>query len=423
MWTTFRNRNFALLWFAGLVSYSGDWILRIALPVALYKMTGTASALSLLFIVYVIPNIVIGSVAGVFVDRWERRRLMVITNVLMGLAVLPLVAVQSSDWLWLIYMVAFAESAVGQFFGPAENAMLPLLVDKEQLGSANALNILNNNLARFIGAGIGGVIVGGMGLEAAVILDALTYFVAAGLVALISVTSQPNVQEQAAHALDAIKKVGQDWQVGIRFVRYEPVVRLLFLSMVLMAIGEGTIAVLFAPFVLDVLKGGEAGVGALMSAQAVGGISSGVLVAWLATKFAPDRLLGMGAFIFGLIDLIIFNYSTFVDGFAIAIGLFALVGIPVAAAFTGLQTLLQLRVPDELRGRIFGALGTTFGIFTIFGMAFAGMMSDSLGIVPVLNIQGFAYTTIGLLGLTVLHRQTGQATPPPLETLGEIQTA
>lgn len=421
MWTTFRNRNFSLLWFAGLISYSGDWILRIALPVTVYKMTGSASAISLLFIAYAIPSIVLGSVAGVFVDRWERRRLMVITNVLMGLAVLPLIAVQSSAWLWLIYLAAFAESAIGQFFGPSENAMLPLLVEEKQLGSANALNILNNNLARFVGAGLGGVIVGTLGLEGAVILDALTYFAAAGLVALISVTSKPNVQEQAAHALDAIKKAGQDWQIGIRFVRHEAVVRLLFLSTVLMAIGEGTIGVLFAPFVLDVLKGGEAGVGALMSAQAIGGISSGVVVAWIATKVKPSLLLGVGALTFGLIDLIIFNYSTFVEGFAIAIILFVLVGIPAAAGMTGLQTVMQLRVPDELRGRVFGALCTTFGIFTIFGMAFAGIMSDSLGIVPVLNIQGFAYTTIGLMGLTLLHRQMVEATP--VEAIGEIQTA
>ncbi len=321
----------------------------------------------------------------------------------------------------MIYLAAFTESTVGQFFGPSENAMLPLLVDEKQLGSANALNILNNNLARFIGAGLGGVIFAAIGLEAVIILDALTYFGAAGLVALISVTSKPNIQEQAAHALDAIKKVGQDWRLGIRFVRHEPVVRLLFLSVVFMAIGEGTIAVLFAPFVLDVLKGGEAGVGVLMSAQAVGGISSGVAVAWLATKVKPSLLLGFGALVFGLIDLIIFNYSAFVEGFAIAIALFVMVGIPAAAGITGLQTLMQLRVPDELRGRVFGALGTTFGIFTLFGMAFAGIMSDSLGIVPVLNIQGFAYVTIGLLGLTLLHRQLPATAAPPPQ--GEIQTA
>ena len=89
MWTTLRNRNFALLWFAGLISYSGNWMLRIALPIAVYQMADTTSALSLLFIAYAIPDIIVGSVAGVFVDRWERRRLMVITNLLMGLAVLP----------------------------------------------------------------------------------------------------------------------------------------------------------------------------------------------------------------------------------------------------------------------------------------------------------------------------------------------
>lgn len=422
MRTVLRNRNFSLLWFAGLISYTGDWMMRIALPVAIFKMTDSPAAISILLIAYTIPGILLGSVAGVFVDRWERRRTMIITNVLMGVALLPILLVQSADWLWLLYIAAFAESAIGQFFGPAENAMLPKLVDEEHLASANALNALNNNLARFIGPAVGGLIVASLGLEGVVIIDAITYLAAAGLVALLSVTSKPEVEpaEADARPVDALKKVGQDWLAGVRFVRNEPVVKILFLSAVLMAIGEGTFGVLFTPFVLKILEGGETGVGALMSAQAVGSLLSGAVVAWIATKFSPDRLFGFGALVFGFVDLLIFNYSTFLDGFGIALGLFVLVGIPGMAAMTGLQTILQLRVPDALRGRVFGALGTTFGIFSLAGMIFSGVMSDLLGIVPVLNIQGFSYVLMGLVGLTLLHQRMRGSQPVQAEVTTEI---
>jgi len=141
MIATLRQRDFSLLWFAGLISISGNWMLQIALPVAVYTLTGSTLAVGGMLLAITLPGILFGSLAGVFVDRWERRRTIVIVNLLLALSILPLLLVHSVDRLWLVYVVSFVQSTLSQFFTPVENAMLPLLSDPKLLVSANALKL------------------------------------------------------------------------------------------------------------------------------------------------------------------------------------------------------------------------------------------------------------------------------------------
>lgn len=160
MLATLRQRNFALLWFGGLISETGDWLLIIGLPIYVYLLTGSALQTSALFMVELLPTILLGSVAGVFVDRWDRRRTLVIGNILQGAVLLSLLAVHSPSRLWLVYVVALIESIVSQFVGPSVNALLPNLVDDEHIIAANSLVAMNSNLARLVGSPRGGFIVG-----------------------------------------------------------------------------------------------------------------------------------------------------------------------------------------------------------------------------------------------------------------------
>ncbi len=185
MLTVLRQRNFALVWVAGLISLTGDWLLSVALPLVVYELTGSTLATAATVATRVLPRLLLGSVAGVFVDRWDRRRTMIAANLLLGLCLLPLLLVRSADWLWLLYLVSFVQAILAQFLAPAENALLPLLVAEADLVPANALNGLNNNLARLVGPPLGGLVVAAWGLGGAALLDAASFLVAAGLVALV----------------------------------------------------------------------------------------------------------------------------------------------------------------------------------------------------------------------------------------------
>jgi len=124
MLATLRQRNFALLWLGGLISLAGDWVLMIGLPIYVYLLTHSVLALSITLLVASIPNIVLGSLAGVFVDRWDRKRTMVITSLLLALALLPLLLVRTAERVWIIYLVAFVEACLEQFFAPAQSVVV-----------------------------------------------------------------------------------------------------------------------------------------------------------------------------------------------------------------------------------------------------------------------------------------------------------
>jgi MFS family permease len=178
----------------------------------------------------------------------------------------------------------------------------------------------------------------------------------------------------------------------------------LFTIAAITSVGEGVLSVLFVPFVTDVLRGDALELGWLMSAQAVGGLLGGVLLARVGSRLEPVRILGPSAILFGLIDLAIFNYPAFFTGFVIALILFIVVGLPGAALSAGFSTLLQNGVADAYRGRVFGALNTTSALLMLSGMGLASVAGDVVGIVPVISIQGFVYVLAGLLALHLLDR-------------------
>lgn len=404
MLATLRQRDFALLWFAGLISLSGNWMLQIAVPVVIYQLTGSALAVGGMLLATTVPGILFGSFAGVFVDRWERRRVLVVTNVLLAVSILPLLLVVSADMLWLVYVVSFVQSTLNQFFSPAENALLPQLSDPKLLVSANALNALNNNLARLIGPALGGVVALNFGLSGVVIFDVVTYLVAAFLVVLIRMSAHPHKSEAAAKEVSA-RKIFHEWKEGIQLIWRERTVRTLFLYNILTSVGESITFVLFVPFITAILGGDSLHVGGIMSAQAVGGIIGGLLISSIAKYFKTYRLLGISSIIFGFADLALFNYTRFFDGIGIAYIIMIVVGPLAVGIGASYNTLLQSKVDNAYQGRVFGSLNLTFSLFMLVGIAIAGFASDRIGIVPVINIQGYVYILAGILSLLLLREK------------------
>src|SRR5919199_418218 len=131
MLATLRQRNFALLWAAGLISMLGDWFLFIALPFYVYTLTGSALATGGTFIAESLPSILFGSVAGVFVDRWDRRRTLIVADVVRAILLVGLLAVRSPETVWIVFAISFSQSTIGQFFGPARDALIPRLVGEK----------------------------------------------------------------------------------------------------------------------------------------------------------------------------------------------------------------------------------------------------------------------------------------------------
>src|SRR5687767_390710 len=123
MFTLLRQRNFALLWFGGLISIMGDWVLGVALPFFVYQVSGSTLATAVMVAAELLPRLLFGSIAGVFVDRWDRRKVMVIASLGQGLVILPLFLVRSAETLWIVYVVTFIQVSLAIFFGDRKSVV------------------------------------------------------------------------------------------------------------------------------------------------------------------------------------------------------------------------------------------------------------------------------------------------------------
>lgn len=414
MLAVLRQRNFALVWFAGLISLTGDWFLIVARPLVVYQLTGSVAATALAAASRLLPQLFLGSVAGVFVDRWDRRRTMLICNILLGCCLLTLTLVRSADWLWLLYLQSIVQSVLAQFLRPAENALVPRLVNEADLVPANALNGLNNNLARLIGPPLGGLVVAVWGLTGAALIDAATFFIAAGMLALVQVDGRA-VRATAAAAADhlparAWTTMWRDLAAGLALVRQNRLIAVIALFWAVSGIGEGLFSSLFAPFVITVLAGGSVAFGTIVAAQAVGGLGGSAAIGRIGRFIAPGKLLGLGAIGLGTLDLCTVNAHRVAPGLLLPLIFMVIVGIPGSGIDVGSTTLIQSTVADAYRGRIFGAISALGALSMLVGTALAGTLGDRLGIVTLLNVEGALFVAAGFVVLTVVTSATTAAT-------------
>ena len=410
------SRDFGLVWLAGLVSMTGNWMLHIAVPLYVYRETGSTLATGASVAAIVVPSLLLGSVAGVFVDRWDRRTTMIVTNALRAAVLMPLLLVGSGATIWIVYAAAAAEAAISVFFNPAENALLPRLVDRPRLVTANSLNALNNNLARLVGPPIGAFVLATAGLGGVALADAATYVVGALLLMLVRVDGRPDPAtaptpgDDGSAAASAVGRVWTEWRAGLQLVGGHATLRVIFLMLAAASLGEGFMSTLFVPFVTTVLEGGDLWVGWLMTGQAAGGLLGAVVIGRFGSRFSARKLLGLSCVAFGLIDLTLFNARALepILGPALVIALIAIVvvGVPAVGLVASFATVMQDATPDRYRGRVFGAQGTTQSLLMLAGIAIAGTLGEVVGIVTLLSMDAGLYILAGVAALTLLPRQS-----------------
>ena len=268
-WALLRRRDFGLLWAGGLISETGDWFLLVGLPVWVFKLTGSSLVTATVFLVGLLPSLVVGPLAGVLADRWDRRRTLVAVSLAEAVFLLPLLAVDGPDRLWIVYLVMAVEASLGQLNDPVRNALVPSLVPRDDLVAANALVGLNSNLARLVGSPLGGVLVELAGLPGLVIGDAISFLLGAALLALVrpraSAPSRFEVPRRGSLPAEADDRgemstapatgFVREWVDGLRVTVGDHGLRWGLVVNGLAAVAQGVFTVLFVLFVTRELGG------------------------------------------------------------------------------------------------------------------------------------------------------------------------
>jgi predicted MFS family arabinose efflux permease len=354
-----------------------------------------------MFMIQVVPPLIFGSFAGVFVDRWDRRWTMIGSSLFRGAILVILLGVRSADMIWLVYLVGFLESTASQFFGPANNALLPTLVEEDQLITANSLDSLGENGARVIGPALGGVLLASIGLQGVILFDIGSYLLAAILMYFIRVPKEEAAVAPAddGSASSALSAFWSEFASGLKLVARKPALSRIFLVFGIAALGDSILTVLLVPFFQDVVGVGSTEFGIVLTVRGVAGILGGIVIGAIGSKFKPEHLISFGLIGTGVALVVMIIWPVY----GISLLIMTLISVPLMAWLISGQTWLQTHAPGEFRGRVFGAYGTLSALLMLVGMAFASGLGDTLGISNTGYFGGVIYILSGVLAFILLR--------------------
>jgi predicted MFS family arabinose efflux permease len=398
------NRNYRLLWIGQIVSQLGDWFNSVAIYALLLELTGSATSVALMIIVQFLPMAVIGPVAGVVVDRVNRRRLMIGTDVLRGILILFLLLVRRADQVWIVYLVMGATVSLTAFFEPARTAVIPNVTSRAQLLTANALSSATWSAMLAIGAGVGGVVTALFGRNVAFLVNAISFFASAVVIARTSFNADPPESKRPA-GWASITGIG-DLIEGFRFIRSDRHVAALMLVKAGWGIAGGVLLLMtvMGQRVFPVGGSAAAGIGVLYAARGIGaGIGPILARAWLGQQ--PDEMRRAIAPSYVLVALfyLMLSWST-----TIGLASVAVIGAHAAGSVLWVfsTVLLQLSVPDRFRGRVFSAELALLMIVSALSSFVCGYALDTWGLSPFLltRVLGVLFV-LPTLGWLIIERR------------------
>lgn len=391
-----RNRNFVALWLGQLFSQLSDkvyLVLMIAIISTQFEAPGQTISgwVAAVMIAFTIPAVLFGALAGVFVDRWPKRSVLVLSNIFRGLlvAILPLLLWLVASWqplmglpvgFWLLLAITFIISTLTQFFAPAEQAMIPIVVEQRDLLSANSLYTTTMMASVIVGFAVGEPVLAlgdrmmamlGFHHNGAAILVGLSYLVA-GL-CLMLVVSSP---EALASSRD-LSQIWTDIGEGLHYLKRHAQVRVAVVQLILLSCIFAALSVLAVRLaeLIPALKASQFGF--LLAAGGVGLALGAILVGNFGQRFLKRYLSLWGAL--GMaVSLGALSWTT--QQLWLSMGLIAMVGVCGALIGIPMQTLIQQKTPQAMRGKVFGLQNNFINIALTLPLALASLVETHLGL-------------------------------------------
>lgn len=374
------NKGFRQLWLGQVVSQMGDWFNTIALYTIILNLTGSGRDIGLMMVARFLPSFVFGSLSGVLADRFSRRSIMIVSDLLRAVVVLGFLFVRRADQLWILYVLTVAQLALSTFFEPAKTAAIPSIVSDRELVAANAISSVTWSVMLTLGAAVGGIVTGWFGTDVAFILDAFTYLLSAALIARVQIPKRPRRHKHkfTIHRILGISETTE----GARYVKQRPRVLALLLVKPAWGLGGGilTLLAVFGEKIFPVGGSPATGIGVLFAARGIGTAVGPIVARRIAGegKTRMQNSIGIAFMIGGLFYIAFGAASNFI--FALLVLGFAHCGGSILWVFS--TVLLQRGVEDEFRGRVFAAELALLTLTMAVSNYVTGEMLDRLTMSP-----------------------------------------
>ncbi|HRQ37660.1 MAG TPA: MFS transporter [Chloroflexota bacterium] len=400
-----KDRNFALLWTAVLVSGIGDVLYTVGIMVTIFETSGSALQTAGVMAASLLPIFLLSPVAGAMVDRYSRRRVMVTADLVRAtLVTLLLVFVQGGQLnLWLIYLVVAGLGAMTAFYTPARMAILPAIVRRDDLARANGIMSGTVQGTQAFGYILGGFLVVWVSLRALVLLDLLTFLVSAALISSIRLEAVQR-ERRTAQALEL--PLWQSVKEGVRYLRHHQLARALvtmeWLEHIPHGVWTSALMLVFVEQALNAdaqvwgLQNGAFYTGVMLGAVLATAVS-GVIMRW------PGRIIIVNAFLMGLLTVV---YAQ-TDSIAVTIIISVLYGPTFALRDVAQNTLLQTSVDEDKLGRVYSLREMGWNVvFLLSGLTYAALADLGVPIraIYMLAAVGYLLTAVYALSSRALRR-------------------
>ncbi|MBU1853295.1 MAG: MFS transporter [Candidatus Omnitrophica bacterium] len=397
-----KDKNFSLLWFSQIISNFGDRLNQMALIGLIYARTpGSTIELAKLLSFTILPVFLIGPIAGIYVDRWNRKYTMISCDLLRGLLVLlvPFILISSRSMV-PIYIVVFIIFSITRFFLPSKLSIIPDIVHKDKLLLANSLTSTTMMIATIVGYGFGGIIVAGIGAKGGFYIDSVTYFVSALMVSFVALRlkdkSEGSPYREKLSRLFLKKTIIGDIKEGLLYLKEHRDIRMVANTMFLIMAGVGSIYITIIVFIQETLGSSTGHLGILAMFLGAGLLLGSLMYGRFGSGLSKKKVINFGLAITGLVIMIFSLSLKLYPYFFIAAGLSIILGVFASPIVISSNTLLHEVMADKMRGRIFSSLEIIMHLGFLIFMLLTSIIAERVNKEWILVIIGLVFLLIGL---------------------------
>ena len=403
------NRNFRFLWTGQIVSLLGDWFNLIASAALISHLTRSGLAIGSLFVVRMLAPFLVSPLAGVLADRYNRKILLIIADILRGFIVLGFLTVRTPEQAWLLYVITAIQLAFSGVFFPARNAIIPDIVSRSELGAANAISTTTWSVMLSLGAAVGGLVAGQWGIYPAFVVDSLSFFLSAFFISHIQYTHTVDRSAEPVGTGQQITAAFRQYVDGLKYLKdHKDIFAITLHTSAVSLLSSGAFQVIQVTLAERVFVIGENGGTSLGLLYAFAGIGTGVgpILARIFTG-DRDRPLRNALTISYLIGVIGLALTAPLASFALVLLGTFIRSLGGGINWTFSTQLLLEGVPDKVRGRVFSSEFAMFTLASAVSSATGGWLLDNTnlgingiiwwmaGLMIVPGLLWFAWTTFG----------------------------